>query len=411
MTRKPIALATLCAVLALAVGASALAGSAQTSADPGITPTSILLGGTVPLSGVASAYSAVAVGANAYFKYVNAKGGVNGRQINYKYLDDTYNPAMTVQLTRQLVEQDKVFAIFNTLGTETNLAIRPYLNQLKVPQLFAASGDTSFGSDVATYPQTIGFFPSYQAEGWALGQYVKKSRPKAKIAVIAQNDSYGRDLLVGLKKGLGGGSAKVIAAQNYEVTASDVGSQIAKLKSSGADTLAIFATPQFAIQSYVFANKLGWKPFVLTNAVSSASNIMLLASEGGQNKTVLGSVSVVFLKDPTDPKWSKDPAIALYRTILSKYAKGANAKDVYHVYGMAVAYATVNLLKRLGKNPTRTGLIAAVNSMNITDDPFLLPGITIKTGPGDHFPLGQMYFQQYAKTGWKQFGSLVSYKG
>ncbi len=411
MTRKPIALATLGAVLALAVGASALAGSTQSSADPGVTPTSILLGGTVPLSGVASAYSAVAIGANAYFKSVNAKGGVNGRHIDYTYLDDVYNPANTIQLTRKLVEQDKVFAIFNTLGTETNLAIRPYLNAAKVPQLFAASGDTSFGTDVATYPQTIGFFPSYQAEGWALGQYMKRSKPKARIAVIAQNDSYGRDLLVGLKKGLGGGSAKVVAAQNYEVTVSDVGSQIAKLKSSGADTLAIFATPQFAIQSYVFANKLGWKPFVLTNVVSSASNIMQLASEGGQNKRVLGSVSVVFLKDPTDPKWSKDRAIALYGTILAKYAKGANAKDVYHVYGMAVAYAAVNLLKRLGANPTRAGLIAAVDSMNIRDDPFLLPGIAIKTGPGDHFPLSQMYLQQWTKTGWKQFGSLVTYKG
>ena len=258
MTRRPIALAALAAVLALVVGASALASSTRSSADPGVTPTSILLGGTVPLSGVASAYSAVAVGASAYFKYVNAKGGVNGRRIDYTYLDDAYNPANTIQLTRKLVEQDKVFAIFNTLGAETNLAIRPYLNQLKVPQLFAASGDTSFGADAATYPMTIGFFPSYQAEGWALGQYMRKSHPKAKIAVIAQNDSYGRDLLVGLKRGLGSGSAKVIAAQNYEVTASDVGSQIAKLKSSGADTLAIFATPQFAIQSYVFANKLGW---------------------------------------------------------------------------------------------------------------------------------------------------------
>jgi branched-chain amino acid transport system substrate-binding protein len=178
LKRNPIVLAAVAVGLALTVGASALAGSTRSTGDPGVTSTSILLGGTVPLSGVASAYSAVAVGANAYFKYVNAKGGVNGRQINYKYLDDVYNPATTVQLTRQLVEQDKVFAIFNTLGTETNLAIRPYLNQLKVPQLFAASGDTSFGADAATYPMTIGFFPSYQAEGWALGQYVRKSKPR-----------------------------------------------------------------------------------------------------------------------------------------------------------------------------------------------------------------------------------------
>jgi branched-chain amino acid transport system substrate-binding protein len=394
----------------LSAVAAALGGTARTAADPGVTPTSILLGGTDPLSGVAAAYASVAVGASAYFKYVDSKGGVNGRQINYTYLDDQYNPANTVQLTRKLVEQDKVFAIFNTLGTETNLAIRPYLNQMKVPQLFAASGDTSFGADVAQYPYTIGFQPSYQAEGWILGRYMRQSHPKAKIAVIAQDDNYGRDLLLGFKRGLVGGSAKVIAAQNYEVSATDVGSQIAKLKSSGADTLAIFATPQFAIQSYVYANKLGWKPFVLTNAVSAASNIMVLASEGGTNPVVNGSVSVVFLKDPTDPRWSKDPAITLYRAIMAKYAKGANMKDVYHVYGMAVANATVNLLKRLGKNPTRAGLVAAVDSMNITDDPFLLPGIAIKTGPKDHFPINQVYFQQWNKGGWKQFGSLVSYK-
>lgn len=409
--RRPIVLAFLVALLGLAAGAAALADTARDAADPGVTPTSILLGGTVPLSGVASAYSSVGNGAAAYFKFVNANGGVNGRTIEYRYLDDVYNPANTVQLTRKLVEQDKVFAIFNTLGTETNLAIRPYLNQLKVPQLFAASGDTSFGADSGDFPQTIGFQPSYQAEGWVLGRYLARARPKARIAVLAQNDSYGRDLLFGLKRGLVGGSAKVIAAQNYEVTASDVGSQMARLKGSGADTLAIFATPQFAIQAYVFANKLGWKPFVVTNAVSSASNVMVLASEGGRNKTVEGSVSIVFLKDPTDPTWTKDPAIALYRQIMARYAKGANVKDVFHVYGMAVAYATVELLKRLGKNPTRAGLLEAVDSMNITTDPFLLPGITIKTGPNDHFPLDQMFLQQWRKGGWKQFGSLVSYKG
>jgi branched-chain amino acid transport system substrate-binding protein len=408
--RRPLVLAAVVAALALSAGAAAVAGTSRTASDPGITPTSILLGGTDPLSGVAAAYAAVAIGANAYFKYVDAKGGVNGRQIDYTYLDDQYNPANTVQLTRKLVEQDKVFAIFNTLGTEPNLAIRPYLNQLKVPQLFAASGDTSFGADAAQYPYTIGFQPSYQAEGWILGRYMRQSHPKAKIAVIAQNDSYGRDLLLGFKRGLVGGAAKVIAAQNYEINATDVSSQIAKLKASGADTLAIFATPQFAIQSYVYADKLGWRPFVLTNAVSSASNIMVLASEGGTNQAVNGSVSVVFLKDPTDPRWSKDPGIALYRSIMAKYAKGANVKDVYNVYGMAVAYATVSLLKRLGKNPTRAGLVAAVDSMNIADDPFLLPGVVIKTGRNDHFPINQVYFQKWVNGGWKQFGSLVTYK-
>jgi ABC-type branched-subunit amino acid transport system substrate-binding protein len=397
--------------LALLAGAVALAGTTHTVDDPGVTPTSILLGGTTPLTGPAAAYASVARGANAYFQYVNAHGGVLGRKITYKYLDDGYNPANTVQQTRQLVEQDHVFAIFNSLGTEQNLAIRDYLNAMKVPQLFAATGDTSFGSDVAKYPYTIAFQPSYQAEGFLLGKYVARSRPNARIAVLAQNDSYGRDLLFGLKRGLGGGKAKVVAAQNYEVTASDVGSQVARLKSSGADTLAIFATPQFAIQAYVYAEKLNWKPLVLNNAVSSATNIMVLASEGGKNPVVNGTVSVIFLKDPTDQKWKNDAAIKLYRRIMSTYAKGANVDDVYHVYGMAAAYTLVDALKKAGRNLTRDGIVKAVSNLDITTNPFLLPGIVVKTGPRDHFPLNQVYLQRWSKTGWKQFGSLLTYKG
>jgi branched-chain amino acid transport system substrate-binding protein len=397
--------------LALVAGAVALAGPGRSSTDPGVTPTSILLGGTTPLTGPAAAYASVARGANAYFQYVNVRGGVLGRKITYTYLDDGYNPANTVQQTRQLVEQDHVFAIFNSLGTEQNLAIRDYLNAMKVPQLFVATGDTSFGADSAKYPYTIAFQPSYQAEGYLLGRYLARARPKSKIAVLAQNDSYGRDLLLGLKRGLAGGRAKVIAAQNYEVTASDVQSQVAKLKSSGADTFAIFATPQFAIQAYVYADRLGWKPFVVNNAVSSAANIMILASEGGKNPVVNGTVSVVFLKDPTDPKWKADAAIKLYRQIMARYAKGANVGDVYHVYGMAVAYTLVEALKKTGKNLTRDGLVKAVDSLNVTNNPFVLPGITIKTGPADHFPLNQVYLQQWTKSGWKQFGGLLTYKG
>jgi branched-chain amino acid transport system substrate-binding protein len=403
--------AALATLLALVVAAAALARQGGTSGDPGVTPTSILLGGTTPLTGPAAAYASVARGANAYFQYVNTRGGVFGRKITYTYLDDAYNPANTVQQTRQLVEQDHVFAIFNSLGTEQNLAIRDYLNAMKVPQLFAATGDTSFGADAAKYPYTIAFQPSYQAEGYLLGKYLARARPTARIAVLAQNDSYGRDLLLGLKHGLAGGKAKVVAAQNYEVTASDVQSQVAKLRSSGANTFAIFATPQFAIQAYVYADRLGWRPFVVNNAVSSAANIMLLASEGGANRDVLGSVSVVFLKDPTDPKWKADAAIKLYRQIMARYAKGADVADVYHVYGMAVAFTLVEALKKAGRNLTRAGIVNAVDHLDITNNPFLLPGISIKTGPNDHFPLNQVYLQQWTKSGWKQFGGLLTYKG
>jgi branched-chain amino acid transport system substrate-binding protein len=403
MTRR-LSIAPLVAAAALTLAAAALA---STASDPGVTPTSVLLGGTSPLTGPASAYASVARGAEAYFKYANGKGGTAGRQISYTYSDDAYNPSQTVQVVRQLVEQENVFAIFNALGTEHNLAIRDYLKAQGVPQLFVASGATTFGRDAADYPGTIGFQPSYQAEGVVYGRYLARTRTGTKVAVLFQNDDYGKDLLLGLKRGLARSRVKLVAAQPYEVTAADVASQVAKLKSSGADVLALFATPKFAIQGYVFANRLGWKPkLTINNAVSSASNIMVLASEGGQNKVVNGSLSIVFLKDPTDSQWAKDPAMKLYRSIMKRYAAGANANDVYHVYGMAVAWTTVELLRKVGKNLTREALVKATASMNLPKNPFLLPGIAIKTGAGDHFPIEQMLLQRWVNGSWKSFGGI-----
>ena len=398
---------TLAAVLLGAALAAALPTAfAGSTADPGVTATTIVLGGTSPLTGPAAAYASVARGAKAYFDSVDAKGGVARRKIDYRIVDDAYNPAQTVPDVRRLVEQDKVFAVFNTLGTESNLAVRDYLNQSKVPQLFVASGATTWGRDAATYPWTIGFQPSYAAEGWVYGQYVAKTQKKARIGVLFQNDDYGKDLLGGLKRGLGRSGSKVVAAQPYEVTSSDVGSQIAKLKAAKASILAIFATPQFAIQAYVFANRLGWRPLVLCNGVSGTSNIMLLASEGGKNKTVEGTITSTILKDPADPRWKKDPGMKQYRAILARYAKGANAGDVYHVYGMAVAYETVNLLRRLGANPTRAGLMKAARSMTDPGNPFLLPGISVKTEPGDGFPVQQGQLQRWTKGHWVPVGGL-----
>ncbi len=411
MTRK-LALTCLALAATLVLGVTAaFAGLARGAADPGVTPTSILLGGTSPLSGSASAYASVARGADAYFKYVNAKGGVLGRTISYKIVDDGYNPAQSVQVTRQLVEQEKVFAVFNSLGTEQNLAVRDYLNASKVPQLFVASGATTFGRDYGKYPYTIAFQPSYQAEGWVYGKYLARTAPGAKVAVLFQNDDYGKDLLNGLKKGIQRSAVKVIAAQPYEVTASDVGSQVAKLKASGADTFAIFATPKFAIQSFVFANKLGWQPKrVINNAVSSASNIMQLAAEGGTNKVVNGAISIVFLKDPTDPQWKSDAAMKLYGQIMKKYAAGANVNDVYHVYGMAVAWTTVEALKKAGKDLSRASLLKAVDNLNASGNPFLLPGIALKTSGQDHFPIEQMLLQRWQKGSWNSFGGLWGYR-
>ena len=412
MTKK-LALSLLALVATLALGATAaLAGQGRSAEDPGVTSTSILLGATSPLSGSASAYASVARGADAYFKYVNGRGGVNGRKITYSIVDDAYNPAQTVQATRKLVEQDGVFAMFNALGTEHNLAVRDYLNSRKVPQLFAASGATAFGTQAKQFPYTIGFQPSYRAEGWVLGKYLARTQGAARVAVLFQNDDYGKDLLNGVKRGIQRSKVKVVAAEPYEVTASDVQAQVAKLRSSGANVFAVFATPKFAIQAYVFANKLGWKPkLTLANAVSSASNIMELASEGGTNKVVNGSVSIVFLKDPTDPKWRNDAAVKLYRTIMKRYAAGANADDVYHVYGMSAAWTVVESIRKAGRNLTREGVVKAVARMNLSSNPFLLPGIALKTGANDHFPIEQMLLQRWQKGSWKSFGGLWGYRG
>jgi branched-chain amino acid transport system substrate-binding protein len=397
----------MCAVL-LAVLAAALPPAL--AAEPGVTPTQILLGGTSPLSGAASTYASVARGAEAYFKFVNARGGVHGRRIAYRYVDDAHDPALTVQATRRLVEQDRVFAIVNSLGTEHNLATRDYLNRVKVPQLFVASGARTWGSDAARYPWTIGYQPSYRAEGWMYGKFLARTKPGATIAVLAQKDGYGRELLAGLKQGIARSTVEIAAAQTYEATAADVQSQVARLKSSGANVLAVFATPQYAVQAYAFANRAGWRPLVITSALASASNVMTQAAEGGRNRTVTGSVSATFLKDPTDPRWANDPAIRQYRTIMARYAKGANVRDVYHVYGMAVAYSTVEVLQSAGKDLTRAKVMTAARTLNSVSNPFVLPGIKVRTGKGDGSPIEQGVLQRWSKGSWKSFGGLWSYR-
>ena len=400
---------TLLVSLALA-GAIVTGATAATSADPGITDTRILLGGTSPLSGPASAYSSVARGARAYFEYANLRGGVHGRRIEYRYVDDGYNPSQTVPATRQLVEQDRVFAIFNSLGTEHNVATRDYLNAMKVPQLFVASGATTFGRDHAKYPWTIGFQPSYQAEGWIYGKYLARTKPGAKIAVLFQNDDYGEDLLAGLKLGIARSKVKVVAAEPYEVTDPDVQSQVATLKASGANALALFATPKFAIQAYSFADRLDWAPLIVVNAVSSAANVMTTASERGSNRAVESSISIAFLKDPTSARWRDDAAVRLYRSIMARHAKGANVRDVYHLYGMAVAYETARVLKAAGKNPTRAAVMAQTRKLNDASNPFLLPGISIKTSATERFPVEQALLQRWSKGSWTSFGGLWGYR-
>jgi hypothetical protein len=386
-----------------------LAAAAVALATPGVTSTTITLGGTVPLSGPAAAYASVGRGADAYFKYVNSKGGVYGRKIIYKYEDDGFDVAKTILLTRQLVEQDNVLAIFDSVGTEHALAVRPYLNDRKVPQLFVGSGVSKLATEHKQYPWSMGYLPSFAGEGAIYGRYIAAHQPKARIAVLYENSDFGKDMLNGLRRGLGG-KAKVVATQSYEVTDSGVDSQLAKLKASGANTLMLFATPQFAIFGYVGSFRLGWHPQVYVTSVSISPDIMKIAKFGSNQKQVEGSISIAFVKDPTAVQWAKDKTIRLYKTIVKRFLPGAKADDVFYYYGMAVAYTMVDTLKKAGRNLTRPSVLRAATHLNETN-PFLLPGVKIKTSPNDYYPLDKVKLARYHGTHWQFFGNLVSARG
>jgi len=390
---------------ALVVASAASAGGSGT---PGVTAKQILIGGTTPLSGPASAYASVAKGADAYFKYVDDHGGVFGRSIKYKYDDDGYDPSQTIEKTRELVQNDKVFAIYNTLGTEQNLAVRSYLNQLKVPQLLVASGASTWGNDYKKYPWTIGYQPSYRGEAAIYGRYLAKTRPKARIGILYQNDDYGKELVAGLQRGLGKKAKLIVSKQGYDVTDTDVKSQIARLKSKRVNTLMVFATPKFAIQSYSSARLLGWRPLVFVNAVASASNTMTIAALASSKRQTEGSISIAFLKDPVNPRWKGDKAVTLFRSILKKYNGGEGLTDVYNVYGMSSAFTLVDALKHAGKNPTRASIMRAVTHLNEHNNPFVLPGIVVETTPTSRFPITQARLERYHDGRWVYFGSLVS---
>jgi branched-chain amino acid transport system substrate-binding protein len=394
----------LLVALMLASGAGA-----ATTGDPGITAKTILIGGTVPLSGEASAFGSVGPGAKAYFDYVNSKGGVNGRRIEYRYYDDGYDPVQTVQLTRKLVEQDKVFAIFNSVGTANNAAIQPYLNQRRVPQLFVGDGAQA-SSQPAKYPWTIGFLQSYVGEGAVYGRHLAAARKAAKIGVLYEKTPLGSDMTRGLERAIRGKGPKIVARQSYELTDTDVSSQVAQLKSSGADTLMLFATPKFAIQGFASAHRLGWKPQVYVASISIEPGIMSIARLNAPTLTK-GALSIAFVKNPNDPIWRKDAALALYRKIMSRYNPRGKQSDVYNWYGMTVAWTMVETLKKAGKTPTRASLLRAAQNLYLRDNPFLLPGIALKTSRTRYFPLDKVYLYRYDNRQWVRASSLLDARG
>jgi branched-chain amino acid transport system substrate-binding protein len=375
---------------------------------PGVTPAEIKLGSTVALSGDAQAAGNVARGADAFFKYVNAKGGVFGRKITFKYLDDGYDPARAMSNTIRLVQQDQVFAMFSPLGTDTNLAIRKFLNQLGVPQLFVGSGATTFGRDYRQYPWTIGYTPPYSEEGEIYAKYILAHARRPRIAVLYQDDEYGRDLLAGLRKGLGARAGAIVGKVGYGPATADVEPQIAQLKASNANVLCIFASGKHSQQAFDGLARVGWKPLTFVTDVSAASGLMSSVPQKAAN----GAVSIVFGKDPASPVWKHDRGIKLFQQILRRYGGGSigsrELSDSSYVAGMAAAYTMVDVLKKAGRKLTRQGVMRAVLHLNERGNPFVLPGIVVRTSPTLRFPVTQVRLQRWNAGAWRPFGKLLA---
>jgi branched-chain amino acid transport system substrate-binding protein len=407
-------------ILAVCAGAAIVASVAVTAAsgaqrsDPGITATSIKIGGTFPLTGVASLYKTIPAAEKAYFDYVNDHGGVNGRKIDFSILDDAYDPSKTVPLTQQLVEQDKVFAVFGSLGTAPNLATWSYLNGKKVPQVLIATGDSYWGFSAKKYPWTIGYQPDYPGEAKIYGKYIASTLPSAKIGVLYQNDSYGKNYYAGLRVGLVEKKSQIVSAQSYDVTQTSLTQQILALKAAGADTFVIFATPSPTITSLVTAAKVGWTP-ALTIINNVSANPLFLRAAAKAGASVDGVISSTYLVSATYAPHASLPGVKLANSIISQYAPTLSgslaAGDSNVVYGLGAAWTFVYALQHAGKNPTRASLMKSVKNLNVAD-PFAYPGIKLQTSAKDNFPIEQEILIKWgggATGDWTPFGSLYNH--
>jgi branched-chain amino acid transport system substrate-binding protein len=397
----------IAAALAVALVAAVGVAGASSKTDPGVSSKSILIGGTFPLSGPASLYGTIPLAEKAYFDWFNARSSIHGRKVDFKFLDDGYDPSQTVPLTRQLVERDHVFAIFNSLGTAPQLAVRGYLNERKVPQVLVATGDSFWGSQYKQFPWTIGYQPDYPGEGKIYGLYIRAHLRSPKIGVLMQNDAYGKNYLAGLKAGLGPRKNWIVSVQPFDVTAPDVTQQMLALKASGANVFVDFATPSPSIKSLVTATKIGWKPNLeIINNVSASVTFMRLAAANGADLSK--AMSTTYLKDVTDPAQAGDAGLKLYKSIMAKYYAKGNVNDANNLYGMSAAWAMIWGLQHAGKTPTRAGLLRALTHMRATD-PFLVKGIVIRTTSRDHYPIEQQKLIKWLPANrWQVFGKLYN---
>jgi branched-chain amino acid transport system substrate-binding protein len=374
----------------------------QNKYDPGANDKEIKIGHINPYSGPASAYGTIGKSIAAWFEKVNAEGGINGRKIKFISLDDGYSPPKTVEQARKLVEQEEVLALFNPLGTPPNSAIHKYMNQRKVPQLFVATGATKWG-DPKNFPWTMGWQPNYQSEAKIYAEHILETSPNAKIAVLYQNDDYGKDYLKGFEDGLGArAKTMIVSKQSYEVTDPTIDSQMNSLKASGADTFFNITTPKFAAQAIKKAAEIGWKPTHYLNQVSASVGAVLTPAGLGNS---VGIISTQYFKDPTDPQWLNDPAMNEWREFMKKYYPSGDLNDAFNVYGPLVAQTLIQALKQAGNDLTRANVMKQAASLDMTL-PLLLPGVNVKTSADDFYPIEREQLVRFDGKAWVRFGKV-----
>jgi ABC-type branched-subunit amino acid transport system substrate-binding protein len=403
MPKLHLHLATLPAAFAL-LAAATTGALAQKKYDPGASDTEIKIGNIMPYSGPASAYGVIGKTEEAYFKKINAEGGINGRKITFISYDDAYSPPKTVEQARKLVELDEVLFIFNPLGTPPNSAIHKYMNNKKVPQLFVATGATKW-NDPKNFPWTMGWQPSYQSETQIFAKYLLKEKPAARIAVLYQNDDYGKDYLKGLKDGLGAkASSMIIVEESYETSEPTIDSHIVKLKSMNADVFVNITTPKFAAQAIKKAAEIGWKPLhYLNNVSASVGSVMKPAGfENGQD-----IISAAYLKDVSDPQWDKDPGMKTFLDFLQKDFPEGNKLDGSVVVGYGAAQTLVQVLRQCGDNLTRENVMKQAASLKDFRTEMLLPGIKINTSATDFAPISQLQLMRFKGEKWDLFGEII----
>jgi branched-chain amino acid transport system substrate-binding protein len=388
----------------LALTVTSTLAVAQKKYDTGATDTEIRIGNIMPYSGALSTLSAIGKIEALYFKKINDDGGINGRKINFISYDDAYSPPKTVEQTRKLVESDEVLLIFSTLGTPTNAAIQKYLNGKKVPQLFIGTGATRW-NDPKTFPWTMAWQPSYQSEGRIYAKYILEERPNAKIAVIYQNDDFGKDYLKGLKDGLGAKVSLIVAEESYETSEPTIDSHILNLRAKGADVFVNIALPKFAAQGIKKAAEIGWKPLHIVPSVTATIGGTLKPAGFEHSQ---GIISAFFVKDGADRQWDSDKGMRDFYAFLAKYAPDADKTDYYNVYGYGAAQAMVHVLQQCGDNLTRENVMKQAASLNGFASGVLLPGITANTSTTDYAPMKQLQLMRFKGENWELFGSVLS---